>query len=170
MNEAVKPYQKIIVAYDDSPAARDALNAGIALCSLLGTRLETITVIEPPPMYTALAFAVNPDVVEGIAADWKRRCQEIVDSAIAAGRRHSVEVIGHLIEADEVGGVISFIREKRADLLIIGLKQHSTHIARLWSTVSSLEENAPCSVLAVHSPMDPAPTGAAHQSLTYASV
>jgi len=164
MNEVVKPYQKIIVAYDDSPAARDALNAGIALCALLGTRLETITVIEPPPMYTALAFAVNPNVVEAFATDWKRHYQEIVDSAVAEGRRHSVEIVGHLIEADEVGGVISFVREKRAELLIIGLKQHSTHIARLWSTVSGLEENAPCSVLAVHSPMDPAPTGSGMRS------
>jgi nucleotide-binding universal stress UspA family protein len=49
MNQASKPFQKIIVAYDDSPAAREALSAGIDLCKVLGTPLQTITVIEPPP-------------------------------------------------------------------------------------------------------------------------
>jgi nucleotide-binding universal stress UspA family protein len=170
MRDVRKPFEKIIVAYDDSPAARDALSVGIELCSVLGTPLETITVIEPPPMYAAIIFAVNPDVAEGIAVELKRHWQEIVDSAVAEGRRRSVEVIGHLVEADEVDGVISFIRERRADLLIIGLRQHSAHIARLWSTVSSLEENAPCSVLAVHSPLPPAPKDAADQTLRYASV
>ena len=51
LKEPSKLFQKIIVAYDDSPAGRDALSAGIELCKLLGTPLQTITVIEPPPIY-----------------------------------------------------------------------------------------------------------------------
>lgn len=31
MNQESKPFQKVVVAYDDSPTARDALNAGINL-------------------------------------------------------------------------------------------------------------------------------------------
>jgi nucleotide-binding universal stress UspA family protein len=151
MTQTSKPFQKIIVAYDDSPPARDALSAGIALCKLLGTPLQTVTVIEPPPAYSGLIVTVAPDAARGIEADRKRSYEELMESAVAEGRRHSVEVTGHLVEADEVDGVISFLRASRADLLVIGLRQHSAHVARLWSTVSSLEENAPCSVLAVHS-------------------
>ena len=151
MNQALKPFQKITVAYDDSPGARDALSAGIDLCKLLGAPLQTITVIEPPPAYTGLVVTVAPDVAQGIEADRRRFFQDLVDSAVAEVRRHSVEVTGHLVEAEEVDGVISFLRANRSDLLVIGLKQHNSHLARLWSTVSSLEENAPCSVLAVHS-------------------
>jgi nucleotide-binding universal stress UspA family protein len=151
MKEASKTFQKIIVAYDDSPSAHDALGAGIELCKLLGTSLQTITVMEPPPAYTGFVVAVAPDVAQGIEADRKRHYEDLMESAVAEGRRHSVEVTGHLVEAEEVDGVISFLRESRADLLVIGLRQHSSHVARLWSTVSSLEEKAPCSVLAVHS-------------------
>ena len=151
MNEASKTFQKIIVAYDDSPAAGDALSAGIELCKLLGTPLQTITVIEPSAAYTGFVVTVAPDVAKSIEADRQRYYRELVESAVAEGRRHSVEVSGHLVEADEVNGVISFLRANRADLLVIGLRQHSSHFARLWSTVSSLEEKAPCSVPAVHS-------------------
>jgi nucleotide-binding universal stress UspA family protein len=150
MTQASTPFQKVLVAYDDSPAARDALSTGIELCKLLGTPLQTITVIEPPPIYTGLVLTVDPDVAHGIESDRKRHYEELMEIAVAEGRRHSVEVTGHLIEAEEVDGVISFLRATRADLLVVGLRQHSTHIARLWSTVSSLEQQAPCSVLAVH--------------------
>lgn len=169
MKDVAKPFKKIIVAYDNSPAARDALSVGIELCSVLETSLEIVTVIEPPPAYAALVSVVNPDVARGIDMEWRQHCQELVDSAVSEGQRRGVKVVGSLVEADEVEGIVSFIRQKRADLLIIGSKQHSTHIARLWSTVSGLEQNAPCSVLAVHPPWNPGPTGNAEQSLTYAS-
>jgi len=152
MTQASNPFQKIIVAYDDSAAARDALSAGIELCKLLGAPLQTITVIEPPPIYTGLVLTVDPDVAHGLESDRRRRYEELMESAVAEGRRHSIEVTGHLIEAEEVEGVIAFLRATRADLLVVGLRQHSTHISRLWSTVSSLEQQAPCSVLAVHAP------------------
>ena len=152
MKETSNAFQKIVVALDESPAARDALNTAIDLCKLSGSTLQTITVIEPPPAYNGFVVTIAPDVAQGIEVDRKRRFEELVEFAIAEGRRHSVEVTGHLVEADEIGGVISFLRANRADLLVIGLRQHSSHFARLWSTVSSLEEKAPCSVLAVHSP------------------
>jgi len=158
MTQTSKPFQKIIVAYDDSPPARDALSAGIALSKLLGTPLETITVIEPSPAYTGLVVAVAPNVAQAIEADRKRLHERLIESAVADGRRHSVEVTGHLIEAEEIDGVISFLRASGADLLVIGLRQHSSHVAQLWSTVSSLEEGSPCSVLAIHSHPDRMPT------------
>jgi nucleotide-binding universal stress UspA family protein len=149
MNHSSKPFQKVIVAYDDSPASRGALSAGIELCKLLGTPLETITVIEPPPAYTAFVVAAGPGVAQGLESDRKQHFNDIVQSAIAEGRRQSVEVIGHLLEAPEIDGVISFLRARRADLLVIGLRQHRSHVSRLWSTVASLEQEAPCSVLAI---------------------
>jgi nucleotide-binding universal stress UspA family protein len=151
MQDSLKTFRKIVVAYDDSPAAREALRAGIGLCKLLGSPLQTITVIEPSPSYTGLVLTVAPDVARGIEADRRRRYEELIESAVAEGRQHSVEVTGHLVEAEEVDGVLSFLATNRADLLVIGLRQHSSHVARLWSTLSSLEQKAPCSVLAVHS-------------------
>ncbi|UWZ85182.1 universal stress protein [Occallatibacter riparius] len=151
MLEVSKAFRKIVAAYDGSPAALDALNAGIEICRLLGTPLETITVIEPPPAYYGFVATAAPYVAQDIEADRKRQHKELVDSAVALGQRQSVEITGHLIQAEEVDGVISFLRANRTDLLIIGLRHHSSHIAGLWSTVFSLEQKAPCSVLAVKS-------------------
>jgi nucleotide-binding universal stress UspA family protein len=150
MEDASKPFQKIVVAYDTSPAARDALSAGIELCKLLGMPLETITVVEPPPIYTGFIWAVDPDVAHGLESDRRQSYEELREFVVAEGRRHPVEITTHLVETEEVEGVISFLRASKADLLVIGLRQHSSHVARLWSTVASLEQKAPCSVLAVH--------------------
>lgn len=145
----MKPFKKIIVAYDGSPAAREALSAGIELCKLLDAPLETITVIEPLPAYAAFVVAADPSAARGLESDRREQCQELIRFAIAEGRRQSVEVTGHLVEGDKVDGVISFLRARGADLLVIGFRQHSSRVARLWSTVSSLEQNAPCNVLAI---------------------
>jgi len=149
MKEALKSFQRIIVAYDDSPASREALSAGIELCKALGTPLDTVTVIEPPPAYSAFVVAAGPEAAQGLEWDRRQHYREIMELAVAEGRRHSIEVTGNLVEAGEVDGVISFLRAKRADLLVVGLRQHSSHLARLWSTVSNLGHEAPCSVLAV---------------------
>jgi nucleotide-binding universal stress UspA family protein len=164
MKEALNPFRKIIVAYDDSPAARDALRAGLELCKLAGTSLETITVIEPPPFYSPLVRAVAPDVAQDLETDRKRRYQEIIEFAVAEGLRHSVEVTGHVVEAEEVDGVISFLRARGADLLVIGLRQHTSHVARLWSTVSNLGHEAPCSVLGIRAASGRTGTALAWQS------
>jgi hypothetical protein len=90
LKEASKLFQKIIGAYDDSPAGRDALSAGIQLCKLHGTALQTITVIEPPPIYTGLIFAVAPDVAQGLESDRRRYHERLMEFAVAEGHRHSV--------------------------------------------------------------------------------
>ena len=150
MRETPKAFQKIVVAYDGSPQATDALNAGIELCRMLGTPLQTVTVIEPPPASNGFIVTVAPEVAMRIEADRRRSSEELMEFAIAEGRRHSVEVSGHLIDGGEVDGILSFLRSSRADLLVIGLRQHSTHLARLWSTLFSVEDNAPCSILAIN--------------------
>ena len=98
LKEPSKLFQKIIVAYDDSPAGRDALSAGIELCKLLGTPLQTITVIEPPPIYTGLILAVAPDVAQGLESDRRRYHERLMEFAVTEGHRNSVEVTGHLVQ------------------------------------------------------------------------
>lgn len=108
MEQVLKPFQKIVVAYDDSQAARDALSAGIELCKLLGTSLQTITVIEPAPAYTAFSVAVSPGIEGILDTDRRQFYGELMETAVAEGRRQSIEVTGHLVEADEIDGVLSF--------------------------------------------------------------
>jgi nucleotide-binding universal stress UspA family protein len=55
-----------------------------------------------------------------------------------------------LLEGHPVEAIVNFLRRQQADLLVIGLHQHDFYIARLWSTVYELAQDAPCSVLGVH--------------------
>ncbi len=52
---------------------------------------------------------------------------------------------GHGVDA-----IVDFLRKQKADLLVIGLHQRDLYVARLWSTVYELAQDAPCSVLGVH--------------------
>ena len=45
-----------------------------------------------------------------------------------------------LIDGRHVEGIVDFLREDGADLLVIGLHQRDLHILRLWSTVYELAE------------------------------
>ena len=47
-------------------------------------------------------------------------------------------------------GDTPFLRDERADLLVIGLHQHDFYLSRLWSSVYDLAQDATCSVLGVH--------------------
>ena len=86
MKEALKPFQKIIVAYDDSLAARDALSVGIELCKQFGVPLQTITVVEPPPAYTGLVLAIDPSIVQSLESDRRRSYESLMEIAVVEGR------------------------------------------------------------------------------------
>jgi hypothetical protein len=81
-------------------------------------------------------LVVDPNVAQGLETDRRRHYREITVYALAEGRRHSVEVTGHLFEAREIDDIISFLRANRADLLVIGLREYSSHVAPPRSTVS----------------------------------
>lgn len=149
MNGASKPFQRIIVAYDDSPAAEDALRVGLELCKLIGAPLETLTAIEVSRVYSELVPTSSAEVVQRINSDRLRNYQELMDVALVAGRNRSVAITGHLIEIQEIDGIASFLRSRNADLLVIGLQQNSCTAGRLWSRVSRLEHEMPCGVLAI---------------------
>jgi nucleotide-binding universal stress UspA family protein len=55
-----------------------------------------------------------------------------------------------VVEGAGVEAIVDFLRKQKADLLVIGLHQRDFYIARLWSTVYELAQEAPCSVLGVH--------------------
>ena len=65
-------------------------------------------------------------------------------------RREDVEVVTHLLDGEAAGSLVAFLLQDKPDLLVIGLHRRSSRIARLWSTVYEVAQEAPCSVLGVH--------------------
>jgi nucleotide-binding universal stress UspA family protein len=45
---------------------------------------------------------------------------------------------------------VNFVCEHKVDLLVIGIHRRSSRVSRMWSTVYTIAQNVPCSVLGVH--------------------
>jgi nucleotide-binding universal stress UspA family protein len=81
--------------------------------------------------------------------DGRRIQVEMHDSATRLAREHSVQATRAIVEGREVQAVLRFLKEQKADLLVIGLHQHDFYLSRLWSSVYDLAQDATCSMLGV---------------------
>jgi nucleotide-binding universal stress UspA family protein len=143
-------FKKIAVAYNESPEAERALVCAIQLAKSLGAELRTVTVTVDLPAYTAFAEAADPSLSRVLVDDREKFYAALQQKARVSAQLHGVEVLSHIVTGREVGAIVDFLREQKADLLVIGLHQRDLYLARLWSTVYELAQEAPCSVLGVH--------------------
>lgn len=143
-------FKKITVAYNESPEAGRALASAIQLARTLGAELRALTIVEPPPAYTAYADAADSSLAQILNRDRKAICERLQAEARRTARREGVELETHLMEGEEIDAIIRFLGHYQTDLLVLGLHHHQSHISRLWSTVYEVAQDAPCSVLGVH--------------------
>jgi nucleotide-binding universal stress UspA family protein len=143
-------FKKITVAYNESPEAERALLSAIQLAKTLGAELRTVTVMTDLPAYAAFAVAGDPSSTRTLEDDRLKFYQGLQEKARALAERHGIVVASCIVEGRSVEAIIHDLREQRADLLVLGLHQRNFYIARLWSTVYELAQEAPCSVLGVH--------------------
>ena len=143
-------FHKIVLAYNESPEAQRALASAIQLAKSLKAELHTVTVMADLPAYTAYVGAVDGSWSRVLMDDRTKLYETLQEKASAFAHQHEVELICHVVEGGEVEAIVDFIRQQKADLLVIGLHQRDLYIARLWSTVYELAQEAPCSVLGVH--------------------
>lgn len=143
-------YKKITVAFNGSPEASRALASAIHLARALGAELRAVTIVQAPPAYTAYAYAANSSVEQMLKHDSKEIYHRLQAEARTAAQREGVELETHLLEGDEVDAIVRFLSQYPTDLLVLGLHHHQSHIARLWSTVYEVAQEAPCSVLGIH--------------------
>jgi nucleotide-binding universal stress UspA family protein len=143
-------FRKIVVAYNPSPEAQRALEEAIRLAKAVNAELQTVTAMSDLPAYTAYADAADPAVSQMLQDDRLKSYKKLQDKARVQAGSQGIEVQNHLLEGRPVESIVDFLRRQKADLLVIGLHQHDFYIARLWSTVYELAQDAPCSVLGVH--------------------
>src|ERR1700730_1273322 len=143
-------FRKITLAYNESPEAQRALISAIQLAKSLKAELHTVTVMTALPAYAAYVEAVDASLSQLLIDDRVRFYETLQQKASALARQHDLELTCHLIEGSEVDAIVNFVREQKTDLLKLGLHQRDFYVARLWSTVYELAQEAPCSVLGVH--------------------
>jgi nucleotide-binding universal stress UspA family protein len=143
-------FKKITVAYNESPEAGRELASAIHLARTLGAELRALTIIVPPPAYTAFANGAGSSLPLILNQDRKALYERLQAEARRTERREGVELETHLMEGEEIDAIIHFLGHYQTDLLVLGLHHHQSHISRLWSTVYEVAQDAPCSVLGVH--------------------
>ncbi len=143
-------YKNIAVAYDESPEACRALTTAIRLAKTLGIGLQTITVMEKLPAYTGFATSADPSLTVVLEEDRVRYYEQMQAGARAAGQHEGVEVIAHVVDGEATDAIVSFACQHKIDLLVIGIHRRSDRVSRMWSTVYTIAQNVPCSVLGVH--------------------
>ncbi len=143
-------FKNIAVAYDESLEAGRALGAAIQLAKTLGTGLQSITVMDKLPAYTAFATSAEPAMLAVLEEDRSKYYEQMQASARALALREGVQLVSHLMDGETTESVVNFVCDHKIDLLVIGLHRRQDRLSRLWSTVYTIAQNVPCSVFGVH--------------------
>lgn len=139
-------FRKILIAYDESPEADAALQAGIKLARALNAELGVVSVIEPYPAsysFAPAAFAISPsqwheEKVKKYALLHERACQQ--------AKKAGLWLDAELVDGDEVGSIVAYAERYRAELIILGMRKHALHRGH---TAKDIAEHSPCAVMGV---------------------
>jgi nucleotide-binding universal stress UspA family protein len=143
-------FSKVVVILNDLPESQRALRAGIELAQSFHSELATVSILGDLPAYTSYAMLVDPNA-PGEMKEARRRAQdELHKKASLLAKEQGVRAKGSIVEGREVQAILHFLKEERADLIVIGLHQNDFYLSRLWSSIYDLAQEAPCNVLSVH--------------------
>jgi nucleotide-binding universal stress UspA family protein len=143
-------FRKIVVAFNESPESQRAFLVALNLAKSLNAELQAVTAIGELPAYTAFAGVADSSISRVLEEDRRDFYAKLQDHARAQVESYGIGFHSYLVEGREVEAIVDFLRQQKADLLVVGLHQRDLYIARLWSTVFELAQDAPCSVLGVH--------------------
>ena len=134
-------FKKILLAYDGSEGAKQALEAGINLARLHQAELWALTVQEkiPPSLMEVAEKVFGYQYFEQIMEEARTRVQK-------AGIELKTEIrMGHPAQT-----IVEVAKEGKFDLILMG----HTGLSEVWvrflgSTAEKVSRHAPCSVLIV---------------------
>lgn len=122
-------FKKIIAAYNESAEASRALLAAIQLAKALGAELHAVTILKSPPASTAFAAAASPSFTQTLIDDQWERIEQLMADARESAKKQGVELTTHLVEGQEIEAIVRCIVCNKADLLVIGIHQHSLYVS-----------------------------------------
>lgn len=144
-------YKKIVIALDESAEAKRALTSALALAKQLGAELCVVTVSEPLPVYAAFMDSEMPGARQTLLDERNEFYCKLQNAAIEEATAAGIAAKAIIVEGDEIQGIVNFIAEWGADLLVIGRRHHASAMSRLWGgTVHNIAEKVRCSILAVY--------------------
>lgn len=112
--------------------------------------LTTVSILGDLPAYTSFSIVVDPGAVTAMMEELQNRHKEMHEKAAILARELGVRAQNSIVVGSEARAILQFLKEQKADLLVVGLHQHDFYLSRLWSSVYDLAQDATCSVLGVH--------------------
>jgi nucleotide-binding universal stress UspA family protein len=138
---------RIIVAFDGSAAATDAVALVDGMAWPAESVLRVVSAIEPDlsisgPLYGGAALST--EIEEAITAYTHDTLRSVVERLRSPGRT----VEGEILRGRVASSIIDHARDFRADLVVVGSRGHGTIASLLLGSVSSeVVDHAPCPVL-----------------------
>src|ERR1700744_5527252 len=126
-------FQRIVVGYSESLESQRALASAIQLAKALRSELHAVIIMHDLPAYTAYAMAADPSLVRGLDDDRLALYEQMKTTVRDIAQCEGVELRTELVADDEVDSVVQLLDRSQADLLVIGLHRHTSHISRLWN-------------------------------------
>ena len=143
-------YEKMMVAYDESPEAKRALTHAIELAKLVGAKLRLVTVSEPLPGYVNYVDAAFPGSRQLLLEERENFYNELQAQAKANAAENGVTADSVIVQGNEVESIVESIKSWKADLLVIGRRHHTSPLSRMWGgTVHEIAERTNSAILAV---------------------
>ena len=142
-------FKHIVAALVGSPEGERALDVAIRLAAENGAELHLVALLGQPPPSSGFARAVSPEISRLVDADRVTLEEELRERAEQQASTMGLRVSSSCIDGHLVEGVLDIARDRRADLLIVGLQRPTFHVGRLWNKVSELAEKSPCCILGV---------------------
>ena len=143
-------FSKIVVALNDLPESQRALRAAIDLGRSFSASLGTVSILGDLPAYASSAIAADPAAPATMREDRRRIQAKMHDTATRRARELDVHATSAIVEGRQLQAVLRFLKEEKADLLVICLQQRHFYLSGLWSSLYELAQDATCSVLGVH--------------------
>ena len=136
-------YRKILVAYDGSEGAKRALRAGIDIAKRYGAELHSIAVVEKLPH-----FAATVGEVKEALRELTTRYEWISQDAARVAKDQGIDLHAKVQPGHEVEAVVTYAKEGKFDLLVIGFSGHSHAFGRVMGgTAQNLARLSPCTVM-----------------------
>jgi len=127
----------IVAAVDFSNATLGVLEMAGSLAKAFGAQLHLLHVIEQEPTYTAYGF--TPDeypVLHEFQAEAKRRAASKLEDLLATTTSSLPGTSVHLIEDSPLHGIINYVKQNSADLVVLGSHGHGVVVSLLLGSVA----------------------------------
>jgi nucleotide-binding universal stress UspA family protein len=141
-----EPYRHILVAYDGSTQACEALDRAIDLACTWSSRLSIVTVYQPPIVWTAgpliaptvtgpmMGPSGSSELTENVE---KRALNELLLQAVRAAEKRGISnVRGELLQNHPAEAILTYAELEHADLVVMGSRGRSAAPRLLMGSVS----------------------------------